>query len=148
MPAAAGCWFGPHRVVEVACILTVDGDERHLAKVGALAHRRGHGGLGLGQRLGREDVGNIVGVDRDQADRAWVAHAAQPLDDLHGAQTEGAAGENLGRDQLAGLRATRIGIGNQEIGLLPPVGRPQPPFAALGPVVDAEHPRRSSPTGV
>ena len=72
--------LGEDRVVEIARILAVDGDQRHLSKVEAVAHWRCLGVLGLaGSGLG-ELYGNVVGRDRDQADRTRVAHRPDTFD--------------------------------------------------------------------
>lgn len=85
-PAAAAFGLGVHRVVEVAGILAVDGDEGHLAQVDTLflvllRHFR----LELGRFLlhrGRPDVGDIVAAqgDFDLHPRRHVV--AEHLDDL------------------------------------------------------------------
>ena len=100
-PAAGmgGIGLGEHRIVEVARVLAVDGDQRHLAQVEPVAHRRGLGALGFLERgLGKLDR-DVVGGDRDQADRARVAHRPDALEHA-GAARQRAAGR-LDPDDVA-----------------------------------------------
>ena len=85
LAAAAREGLAVHRIVEVACILAVDGDQRHVAQVDAVAsvgraqlvgQRRG-----LGQRLGRKTVRHLVLAHRDLDLHAGVVDLAQHLDD-------------------------------------------------------------------
>jgi hypothetical protein len=77
----AGIGLGEDGIVEVAGVLAVDRDQRHVAQVEAVAHRCGLGLVGfLDCRLGEVDR-NVVGGDRDQADGARIAHRSDALDD-------------------------------------------------------------------
>ena len=72
-------------VVEVARVLAVDGDERHVGEVDAALHVDGAhvvGQLGrLGQRLRREPVRHLVFADRDLDLHARIVDLAQHLGD-------------------------------------------------------------------
>jgi hypothetical protein len=100
-PVSVG--LGVDRIVEVARVLAVDGDERRVAQVGAVAERGRAGGGGFAQggvgELGRD----VVRVDAHEADRARVAHRAQPLHDARGLQAETLVRERGGQDDLARL---------------------------------------------
>jgi hypothetical protein len=72
-------------IVEVARVLAVDGDQRHVAQVdAALAGRpRAPGSgkaAGLGQRLGREAVRHLVLAHRDLDLHARIVDLAQHLE--------------------------------------------------------------------
>jgi hypothetical protein len=73
--------MGVDRVVPVARIGRVDGDERQVAQVLAPAKARGFAGVRLRDHGVGEGVGNAVFMDRDQADGLRRAGIAQPLDD-------------------------------------------------------------------
>ena len=85
LAAAAREGLAVHRVVEVARVLAVDGDQRHVGQVDAVApvgraqlvgQRRG-----LGQRLGREAVRHLVLAHGDLDLHAGVVDLAQHLGD-------------------------------------------------------------------
>ncbi len=82
-PAREG--LAVHRVVEVARVLAVDGDQRHVAQVDAVAPVGGAQLVGqrrgLRQRLGRETVRHLVLAHRDLDLHARVVDLAQHLDD-------------------------------------------------------------------
>ena len=61
--------LGVDRIVVVARIRRVDGDQRQVAQILALAQRRGLRRVGLGDHRIGEMVGNAVLVNGDQADR-------------------------------------------------------------------------------
>ncbi len=92
--------FGEHRIVEVARVLAVDGDQRDVAQVGAPAERCRAGALGLVQRGGGKFLRDVVGVDDDQADRSGIAHGAEPLDDAGGLQAEPVVRQRFGEHDL------------------------------------------------
>ena len=107
VPAAGigrvGVGLGPDRVVEVARVGAVDGHQRQVPQVDPLTHtlltQSGRaGGLGLGQRLGREFHRQVMLVDRDQAERARAPGLAQALQNPRRAQAEpGPGGLHLGQ---------------------------------------------------
>ena len=78
--------LGEHRVVEIARVLAVDGDQGRVAQIEAMAHRRCLGALGLVARgLGEFDR-DVVGGDGDQAHGARIAHRSDALDHLRPAR--------------------------------------------------------------
>ena len=83
--APAGDRLAVHGIVEVACVLAVDRDQRHIAKVDAVpaVHRPNAIGQrrGLGQRLGRELVRHLVLAHRDLDLHAGVVDLSQHLGD-------------------------------------------------------------------
>ena len=117
--------FREHGVVEVARVLAVDGDQRDGAQVFACAGRGRLGRVGIGQRLGAELGQDGVGVDADQADRAGVAHASQPLHHAGGFQAVAAAWLRRAQQDLAVLRAVAVAGCDGPLGLLAAVGRHQ-----------------------
>ena len=114
-PPAAGMvrvGLGEHRVVEIACVLAVDGDQRHLAQVEAVAHRRRLGAFGLVERgLGELDR-DVVGGDGDQAHGARVAHRPDALEYLRPARQR--AARRLDPDDVARLGSVLVGRPNLE----------------------------------
>ena len=64
--------FGKHRVVEVARVGPVDGDQLHLPQVGAAAKPDASCPLGFLQSGFGKFLRNIVGMDGNQADRAGI----------------------------------------------------------------------------
>jgi hypothetical protein len=113
--------LGEHRVVEVARVLAVDGDQRQPAQVEAMAERRRAGLLGLARGGLRELDGNVVGGDRDQADGARVAHRPDPLEHP-GAARQVRAGL-LDPDDVARPRAVAVGRADVELAPQPAIGR-------------------------
>ncbi len=71
-----GIRLGPHRVVEIARIAAVDGDERRPAQVGAGPQLDRPRGRRLGERRPRELGRDVVAVDGDEADRARLGGIA------------------------------------------------------------------------
>ncbi len=72
---------GPHRVVVIARILRIDGDERHVAQIGAAARIDGLSRFGLLDHFVREFRRNAVRMNGDHADRLGLAHAAEAFRD-------------------------------------------------------------------
>ena len=108
-PAAGmvGIGLGEHRVVEVARILAVDGDQRHVAQVEPVAQRRRLGALGLVERGLRELDRDVVGGDGDQADGARVAHRPDALEHARAARQRSAG--RLDPDDVARHGAVLVG---------------------------------------
>ena len=143
-----------HRIVEVACILAVDGDQRHVAQVDALppvdrAHvvwQRG----GLRQRLGREAVRHFVLAHRDLDLHARVVDLAEHLD--HAAHRLREHRRRLGqfhRHHLSGGGRGRGVLRDQDVLAVAPVLWRHQPHAVfvqqaaddrgLAPLDDVEH---------
>ena len=97
--------LGIHRVVEVACISAVDGNQGDVAQIGAAAERGGAGGVGVrdggGGKLGRD----VVGVDANQGDRSRIPHRAEALDDAGRFQPVTGMRQGGGKDDFAIFRA-------------------------------------------
>ena len=74
-----GVPLGMHGVVVILGVGRVDGDERNAAPVLAVGERRRPRGFRLGQRVVAEHMRDGMGVDRDQADRAFARQRAEPL---------------------------------------------------------------------
>ena len=98
--------FGKDRVVVVARVLGVDGDERQLAQVLAALEACGLHAVGLGQHLLGEIVRDAVLVDRDERDGLGFGRIADAGRDPRAGQAEAAFGAGLlGLHELAFLRA-------------------------------------------
>ena len=91
-----GIGLGHDGVVVVLGVRRVDGQERPVAPVLSAIQRRGFGGVRLGQCRIREDVRDVVQVERDQAHRLLGAERAQPL--THASLRKAEAGLPLQRD--------------------------------------------------
>ena len=130
VPAAAvlriGVRLGPHRVVEIAGVAAVDRDQRDIAQIGSpgRAHRQRR--LGFGERGGGKFGRDVVGGDRQQADRAGVRGGTQPFEDTGSRRAEPSGGELLGDDQFAVAGAARIARRDPILVAVAPVGRHQP----------------------
>ena len=114
--------LGEHGVVEVARVLAVDGDQRQVAQVGAAAERGRAGERRLGQCRVREFLRNVVRVDGDQADRAGIAHAAQPLDHPRRLQAQAVMRQRLGQHEFVRHRAAILAGRHQPFRLGAAVG--------------------------
>ena len=86
--------------------------------------------------------GNVVLVDRDQADRARLAELAEAFHDacLQHAQPMGV--QDFGQDEFTRPGAARVVGGDAVLGLHPPVGRRQPAADARNRFIDADDPLR------
>ena len=76
-----GVWFRPHRIVAVAGIGRIDGDEGQVPQVLAALQVGLLRRLSLAQHGIREGVGNAMGVDGDEARRALILRIAEPVGD-------------------------------------------------------------------
>ena len=97
--------FREHGIVEVARVLAVDGDQRDVAQIGAAAERRGTGALGLLECGCGECLGNVVGMNDDEADGSRIAHGAEALDDAGRLEAQTMVRQRFGEHDLAGFRA-------------------------------------------
>ena len=86
-----GIGFRMHRVVMILGVGRIDRDQRHVAPVLAAFQRGGLGRLGFGDRVARKRLRNVMGVDRDLADRLFARDRAEPLLDLAGGKPKAAA---------------------------------------------------------
>ena len=99
--ARVGVGHGMDGVVVILGVGRIDGDERHVAPILAACERRGPRGFRFGEHRARKDVRDAVGVDRDQADRAFALERAEPLNDRAGWQAEPAMARNFDGDEIA-----------------------------------------------
>src|SRR5690606_7317833 len=101
-------WLGPDRIVVVARIGRVDGDDGEVTQVLAVlfAERQLRGERGFGERFLAEYVGDAVLVDRDQAEGLGRERIAEDFEHLD-PRARGAAG--FGEHELARLGAAEIG---------------------------------------
>ena len=83
----------PHRIVMVARIFRIDGDEGNGAQIGAPMRIDGFGRLGFVQHALRKDGGNAMGVNGDQADGARAVHAADAFHHPHLGKARGLAAD-------------------------------------------------------
>ena len=94
--------MGEDGVVAVARVGRVDGDEGQVAQILAALETCGFHGVGLGDGVVGELVGDAVLVDRDERHRARLGRVAEPGDDAGRGQAEAVARAGLfGLDQLA-----------------------------------------------
>ncbi len=108
-----GVGDGMDGVVVVLGVGRVDRHQREIAPVFAVGHARGARRFGLRERGGVEDVGNVVGGERDQADRALRGDRAEPFDHPRRRQTEAALAQHFHRDQVALRGVARHAGGNE-----------------------------------
>ncbi|MPL88767.1 hypothetical protein SDC9_34794 [bioreactor metagenome] len=118
-------------VVAVARVGRVDGDEGQRGQILAALETRGRLGIGLGDDLVGEVVGDAVLMDRDQRDRARRGRIAQPVEHARLRQAEPPLRAGLLRlDQLAVARVIRGACRHHPFLGLALVDRHDPP--ALG----------------
>ena len=99
-----GIELGVDGVVVILGVGRIDGHERQRAPV--LARRAQPNGprvFGLFQRRGREDMGNMMRLERDEAHRALGLHRTYGLDDARGRQAQAALAQRLDGDEVAVL---------------------------------------------
>ncbi len=134
--------FGVDRVVVVAGVRGVDGDQRQVAQVLALAERHGLCLRGLGECCFGKFVGDPVLVDGDQRDRARRPRVAEARDDARPRQAVAAGrAELFGLDQFALARTGAVAVSDLPVavGALVDGGDAA---ARLAFVVDADDPPR------
>ena len=104
-PAASVHWvgvcFGPHRIVAVAGIGRIDGDEGQVPQVLATLQVGLLRRLSLAQHGIREGVGNAMGVDGDEARRPLILRIAEPVGDAGVSAAETRRPAKLEADELA-----------------------------------------------
>ena len=98
----------PYGVVEIPGVLIVDGDQRQLTQIGAIAKGRGLSAFGLIKRASGEFHRDALGMKGNEADRSGIVHVPQPFDHLGLARAEATAGKGLGAHQFPGPGAGRI----------------------------------------
>ena len=98
--------MGKDRIVVIAGVRRVDGDERHVTQVFAVAKGSGRHGVGLKDHLIGEIIGNAMLMDRDERDRLGRHRIPQPINHPSAWKPHAILGTGLfGLDQLAILRA-------------------------------------------
>ena len=107
--------FGPDRVVVIARVGRVDGDERDFAQVDAAFDGGRRRAFGFVDDVGGELIGDAVGVDGDQADRLGFRHAADAFDDARARLAHGAPGQGFAEDEFAVERAAGVAFGDHEV---------------------------------
>ena len=133
--------FGPHRVVMVAGVGRVDGDQRQIAQILAPSAKLGlFGGFGLRQHGVGEGVGDAVGMDGDQARHLLGFGIAEPLGDARGLHAGAAAARELEADQLAALGVVGAATRYRPLFQLLAVDGIDDPGATRQRAKDAEHP--------
>ena len=130
---AAAHGFGEHGVVEIACILAVDRDQRQLAQIDAAGNFIAPDFIGrdlrldlcgFAQRLLRPFVRQAVAGDRHFHDQRWhqpFAEHAQHLADR--TALRGRRLGDLGDHDLAGTRAAILAGGDQDLLMQAPIIR-------------------------
>ena len=109
-PGLCGIGVGPreHRVVVVAGVYRIDGDEGHVAPVLAVARgATGRAASASPQGLAAEFVRDAMGMNGDEAHRLLARKRAEPLLDVRGRQAEPTAAADLDGDEVALLGASR-----------------------------------------
>ena len=114
-----GVRFGIDRIVAVAGVGRVDGDESDIAQVAAFAHRDRDGGVRLGNCGVGELVGDAVLVDGDQRHGAGAGGVAKARGDANGGQTEAGFADTFSLDQFAVFCAARGIAGDAPFLVLP-----------------------------
>src|SRR6266436_2564622 len=120
MPATAisrvGIRLGPHRVVEVASLAAVDGDQRDIAQISSAGQGRRPCRLGFGNCRHREFGRDVMARDGQQTYHAGVRGMSEPFDDARSRKTDFGGRRFLDDDQLAIFGAAGIALHNPVVG--------------------------------
>ena len=85
VPTAAvlrvGVGLGPDRVVEVAGIAAVDGDQREVTQIGPCGQARRHRRLGFGDCRSRKFGRDVIIRDNERTYHAGIRGVSEPVDD-------------------------------------------------------------------
>ena len=100
--------FGIDGIIKIACVGPINGDQRHVAQISAIAQRRGTCVLGFGDGRWGEFGRDVVRRDHDQADRAGVGDLAEPFHHPRRFQPERPAGQRFGAHHFAILGALGV----------------------------------------
>ena len=107
--------MGVDRVVVVAVVLGVNGDQRQVAQIGAGGEGGGLGRLGLGLRRRGKAHGNAVGMDGDQRGGAGLVLAADHLQHLAALGAVVTVGDaHLGQHKIAVLQVAGVSLENDQ----------------------------------
>ncbi len=104
------------RVVVILGVGRVDRDERQVAPVlvmGALPERVDF--FRLRQRLGPEQIGDVMGAQRDQADRLFALDGAETFAHPGAPRAEPRLAEEIDADEIAVARLAPVFLGDDEI---------------------------------
>jgi hypothetical protein len=145
-PVAFAIRPGPDRVVMVARVLGVDGEDRKMGPVFPRAEILRCGGIGRLQHIVAEMIGDIFGGDCNAAQRAGGERVAQPLDDM--GRRARAAAAHFGKQQFAGVERRGAVVAracDRPVALLPAVDRTQPEAAMTVGRRHAQHRGRRCP---
>ncbi len=129
--------FREHGIVEVACVLPVNGDQRDVAQIDATSERRGTGALGLLECGCGKCLGNVVGMNDNEADGSRIAHGAEALDDAGGLEAQTVVRQGFGEHDLTWFRAAILTGRHNPFRFGAPVGGDDAAMA-----VDAKHTAR------
>ena len=94
---------GMHRIVVVLGVDRIDGDEFELSPILAAGEIGGPRRMSLGLDGNRKHMRDVVGVDGDEAHRAFALDRAEPFLDARDRQTETAVLRDADGDQVAVL---------------------------------------------
>ena len=120
------------RVIVILGVGGIDGDEGQIAPVFAQVHGRLAGAFGLCEGVRAEFVGDVVGVDGDEADRLLALHRAQLLAHLGLGQAEALVALQVDGDEIAIDSVAFKALGNVEFAGLALFGDGDQPPAAIG----------------
>ncbi len=123
-----GVKLGIDRVVMVLRIGRIDGDQRYLAPVLAMRHRRGLGRFRSLHHVLREDMRNAMRIDGDHRDRLFRGNRTDDRQNLGPRQAVTAGADDFRLDQIAVLGLADIG-GLDHHFLAAPVGRQKTDFS-------------------
>ena len=100
--------FGKHRVVVIACINGIDGQQRHVAQIGAAIHRRRCKRFAFGENAFGKVLWDAVRVDRDQRDLPLVFGVAEAFEHDRARGHEASAAHEIETHEIAIARLAGI----------------------------------------
>ena len=123
--------FGEHRIIEVARVGPVDGDQLQIAQIGAATRPDPARGIGLAQRRLGKHLRNVVRVDGNQADRTRIAKRAEFFQHPRRLQAQmQMLRQRFGQHDVVGRGATLLSRRHDPLGFRSAIGRDDP---VLGP---------------
>ena len=133
-----GVRFGPHRVVAVAGVHGIDGDEGQMPQILAAFQVGLFRRVSLAQHGFREGIGNAVGMNGDEARRPLILRIAEPVGDAGIGAAEARRSAELEADELAVLGVVGGASGDAPLFQLLAVDGIDDPAAARKGAEDAE----------
>ena len=137
MPAAGvlpiGVGLGPDGIVKIARVAAVDRHQRQAAQIRPALNADRRCRRRLCQRLMGKLGRDVVGRDRQQADRLRRRSRTQPLDDAGARRSKPGRRDLLGDDEIAIAGAAGIARCDHVFGPVTAVGRNQPPALTIMP---------------